>query len=63
MQVPVTGPKHNGTIYLIAIKRAGIWKYSLLELEVGGQVERIDLLTDRPDLKLTETPPPQTQDF
>ncbi len=46
MSIPISGPKGQATIYLVATKTAGDWKYSTLEVEVAGQPERIDLLPD-----------------
>lgn len=42
--IPISGPKGKGTIYLVAKKSAGLWKFETLQVEVEGQEERIDLL-------------------
>jgi len=43
LAIPVNGPKGQGTLYVEAVKRAGQWEMSLLQLAPpGGQ--RIDLL-------------------
>ena len=42
--IPISGPKGKGTIYLVAKKSAGLWKFETLQVEVAGQKERIDLL-------------------
>ena len=44
MQVPVTGPRGRGTIYLIANKSLGRWEFSALEIALKNNAERIDLL-------------------
>jgi hypothetical protein len=44
LAVPLSGPRAKGTLYLEATKRAGRWEYSLLELAVDGEAERIELL-------------------
>lgn len=49
--IPISGPKGKGTIYLVAKKSAGMWKFETLQVEVAGQGERIDLL------KSDEAPP------
>jgi len=44
LQIPVTGPRGKGTIYLIADKRLGRWEFSALEIALNGDAQRIDLL-------------------
>ena len=43
--IPISGPKKSATIYAVARKSAGEWKYSRLEVEVPNRPARIDLLT------------------
>ena len=43
LEIPVSGPKSKGTIYVEATKSAGEWSYSKLEV-VTASGERIDLL-------------------
>lgn len=43
---PLSGPKGDGTLYVEAIKQAGEWRLTLLQLEVDGTGERIDLLAE-----------------
>ena len=45
LSVPLSGPHGKGTLYLTAHKRAGRWEYEVLEVEVEGRQDRIDLLT------------------
>ena len=44
--IPISGPKGDATIYAVATKSAGRWKYTTLEVEVDGRAERINLLQD-----------------
>jgi hypothetical protein len=43
ISVPLTGSKQSGTLYGVADKSAGRWTFSLLEVEVDGRPNRIDL--------------------
>ena len=47
LSIPVSGPKGSGTLYVVATKSAGIWRYEVLELAVEGMADRIDLLAER----------------
>ena len=38
------GPSGRGTLYVLAEKQAGEWRYKVLVVEVEGKPERIDLL-------------------
>jgi hypothetical protein len=44
LAIPIKGPRGSGTLYVIASKRAGQWAFELVQLEVEGRPERIDLL-------------------
>lgn len=44
LKIPVSGPNKSGTIYAEATRKGGAWQYSVLEVEVEGGAERIDLL-------------------
>lgn len=44
LSIPISGPKGKGTLYVEATKSAGTWTYSVMEVAVEGQLERIDLL-------------------
>ncbi len=46
LEIPISGPKNSGSIYLVARKSAGIWEFIKLEVAVDGQSERIDLRQD-----------------
>ncbi len=41
---PVSGPEGAGKLYAIGNKRAGRWTLELLELQVEGHDDRVDLL-------------------
>lgn len=45
--IPISGPKGSGTIYAVATKSAGIWHFQVLEVDIKGSEERIDLLDDK----------------
>ena len=42
--IPISGPKGSAVIYVVAKKKAGKWIYEILEVEVEGSKDRIDLL-------------------
>ena len=44
LEIPISGPKGKGTIYVEATKSAGEWSYSKLEVAIAASGERIDLL-------------------
>jgi hypothetical protein len=44
VSIPISGPKRKGTIYVVAKKSAGLWRFETLQVEVEGKTERIDLL-------------------
>jgi hypothetical protein len=41
--IPISGSRGAGTVYAIATKHAGAWKYELLEVALASGGERIDL--------------------
>ena len=43
--IPISGPKGSGQLFVNAEMRAGVWRYSTLEVEVEGEREHIKLLT------------------
>jgi hypothetical protein len=47
ISIPISGPKGSGTLYAVATKSAGIWHFDLLQVEIKGSEERIDLLDDK----------------
>ncbi len=44
LAIPIYGPKGEGTLYVVAEKSVGAWKYSSLVVEVKKTKKRIDLL-------------------
>jgi hypothetical protein len=44
VKIPVSGPKKSGAIYATAIKKEGKWQFSVLEVEIKGEPQRINLL-------------------
>jgi hypothetical protein len=40
---PISGPRGKATVFAAAKKRAGRWDYEVLEVQVEGREERIDL--------------------
>jgi hypothetical protein len=46
MTVPISGPKGKGTMYFVATKFAGKWKFEKLMVEVADTGQRIDLIED-----------------
>jgi cytochrome oxidase complex assembly protein 1 len=48
LAIPISGPKKSGTIYAVAQKSAGEWKFSRLEVEVEGGTSRINLMDSPP---------------
>lgn len=51
-EIPVSGPKNSGTLYVSAVSPAGTWMYQKLDLVVSGG-ETISLL----DRNVVQTPP------
>ena len=43
LAIPISGPNGNGTIYAVADKVAGQWKYSTLSVEIEKTKQQIDL--------------------
>lgn len=44
MAIPLTGPKGEATLYAVATKVAGEWRFEVLEVAPKGGGDRIDLL-------------------
>jgi hypothetical protein len=45
VKIPISGPKKSGALYATAVKRQGRWIFSVLEVEIDGEPQRINLLT------------------
>ena len=43
LDIPISGPKGKGNLYVEATKSAGVWTYTTLEVSVSGLTERIQL--------------------
>lgn len=48
ISIPLQGAKEDGTLYAVARKSAGRWTYDILEVEIEGREERINLLEEDP---------------
>jgi hypothetical protein len=46
LSIPLSGPRGKGTLHATARKQAGRWRYEVLEVEVDGRKDRIDLMPD-----------------
>jgi hypothetical protein len=60
LAVPISGPKGNATVYVIASKVAGTWNYSQILAAIEGSGEKIDLLaasSPKPAGTALATPP------
>jgi hypothetical protein len=44
LAIPVSGPKGKGTLYALAVKRAGIWTLTFLQFGADGESSRLELL-------------------
>jgi hypothetical protein len=42
--IPISGPRGKATIYAIARKSAGLWKFETLQVSFGDDIVRADLL-------------------
>ena len=44
IKIPISGPRNSGTIHAVATKKDEIWSFSILEVEIKGQTQKINLL-------------------
>ena len=44
LTIPISGPRESARIYVEAEKRAGVWQFEFLVVEIDGSDEPIDLL-------------------
>jgi hypothetical protein len=44
LAIPVSGPKAKGTVYALAVKKAGLWRLTFLQFGADGESTRIELL-------------------
>jgi hypothetical protein len=47
--IPLRGPSGSATLYVVAEKSAGQWRFTTLEAQVAGAQERINLLAREPE--------------
>ncbi|HWB59698.1 MAG TPA: cytochrome c oxidase assembly factor Coa1 family protein [Chthoniobacteraceae bacterium] len=43
LTIPISGPNGKGTLYVIAIKSAGVWTFSKLDVKIPATGQDIDL--------------------
>jgi hypothetical protein len=43
MTIPISGPRGEGTLYIVANKFQGEWQYTTQEVQIAASGERIDL--------------------
>jgi len=48
LAIPLNGKLRHGTVFVVARKSAGIWRYERLEVEIDGRPDRINLLPSPP---------------
>lgn len=46
IQIPLSGPLGSGTLFVTAYRDGGIWLIELLEVQVEGRSQTIDLMQD-----------------
>lgn len=46
MAIPISGPDGKGTIYVVATKSSGVWRFSTFVVDVAKTKERINLASD-----------------
>jgi hypothetical protein len=51
LAIPLNGRLRHGTVYVVARKSAGIWRYQRLEVAIEGKPERINLLSSSPEVE------------
>ncbi|HEX5706461.1 MAG TPA: cytochrome c oxidase assembly factor Coa1 family protein [Pyrinomonadaceae bacterium] len=44
LEIPISGPKRSGTIYAVALRDAGEWQYTRLEVKIEGIDGRVQIL-------------------
>ena len=47
LAIRISGPKGKGTLYVVAKKAAGEWKFETLQVQIDGESSRIDLLNSK----------------
>jgi len=46
LAIPISGPKGKGTLYVEATRSAGVWTMNVIQVEVDGRAEPINLLRE-----------------
>jgi len=44
--IPISGPRGNGSVRVIAFKTAGVWRFTYLQVNVAGKRTCVDLLAN-----------------
>jgi len=57
LSIPISGPAGKGTIYAVARKKADVWKFDTLRVDIQGQAQRIDLLQPPPRVPAAKDSP------
>jgi hypothetical protein len=50
LSIPLSGPKKQGTLFVVAKKRTGEWKFEKAEVQVEGRPDKINLLQSVPPI-------------
>ena len=48
LSIPISGPRGKGVIRAVASKSEGVWHFTVLQVNVEGHAESIDLLSIQP---------------
>jgi hypothetical protein len=48
IEIPVSGPRGKATVYAVARKTAGLWRFETLEIEFDQTTPRVNLLSEGP---------------
>ena len=48
LSIPISGPRGKAVIHAVAVKSGGVWRFSVLQVNVEGQPEGVDLLSIQP---------------
>jgi len=56
ISIPISGPKGKATVYAVAQKSAGLWRFNTLQVAFKEETERVDLLQ-----QVTQPDQPTTQ--
>lgn len=48
LSIPISGPRGKAVIHAVASKSGGVWRFTVLQVNVEGQAEVVDLLSIQP---------------